>query len=54
MKGIHIVAVNIRRHRRKSILNLVLSLLSVTVLAFYLGNIGSTRRMIAELRRSLR
>ena len=49
MKGIHIVAVNIRRHRRKSILNLVLSLLSVTVLAFYLGNIGSTRRMIAEL-----
>ena len=49
MKGIHIVAVNIRRHRRKSILNLVLSLLSVTVLAFYLGNIGSTSRMIAEL-----
>ena len=49
MRGIHIVAVNIRRHRRKSILNLVLSLLSVTVLAFYLGNIGSTRRMIAEL-----
>ncbi len=49
IKGIHIVAVNIRRHRRKSILNLLLSLLSVTVLAFYLGAIGSARRMITEL-----
>ena len=49
MKGIHIVTTNIRRHRRKSILNLVLSFLSVTVLAFYLGNIGSARRMAEEL-----
>ena len=48
-QGVHIVATNIRRYKRKSVLNLVLSMLTVMILAFYLGNMGSTRRLLAEM-----
>ncbi len=52
-QGIHIIGKNIRRYRRKSILNLVLSMLAVMILAFYLGNMGSTRRMLTEMPETL-
>ena len=52
-QGIHIIGTNIRRYRRKSILNLVLSMLAVMILAFYLGNMGSTRRMLTEMPETL-
>ena len=52
-QGIHIIETNIRRYRRKSILNLVLSMLAVMILAFYLGNMGSTRRMLTEMPETL-
>lgn len=48
LRGIHILAANIRRHRRKTILNLVLSMLTVMVLSFYLGNIGSTEQILED------
>ena len=49
LQGIHIVATNIRRHKRKSILNLILSMLTVMVLSFYLGNIGSTAQLLKDI-----
>lgn len=49
LRGIHIVATNIRRYGRKSILNLLLSMLTVMTLAFYLGNIAGTRRQFEEM-----
>ena len=49
LRGIHIVATNIRRYGRKSILNLLLSMLTVMILAFYLGNIAGTRRQFEEM-----
>ena len=49
LRGIHIVATNIRRYGRKSILNLLLSMLTVMILAFYLGNIAGTRRQLEEI-----
>ena len=49
LRGIHIVATNIRRYGRKSILNLLLSMLTVMILAFYLGNIAGTRRQLEEM-----
>lgn len=48
-QGVHIVATNIRRYRRKSVLNLILSMLTAMILAFYLGNLGSTQRLLAEM-----
>lgn len=48
LRGIHILAVNIRRHRRRSLLNLGVSALTVIVLSFYLGNIGSMQRLLKE------
>lgn len=52
-QGIHIIGTNIRRYRRKSILDLALSMLAVMILAFYLGNMGSTRRMLTEMPEAL-
>ena len=49
LRGIHIVATNIRRYGRKSILNLILSMLTVMILAFYLGNMTGTRRQLKEM-----
>ena len=49
LRGIHIVATNIHRYGQKSILNLILSMLTVMILAFYLGNIAGTRRQLAEM-----
>ena len=49
LRGIHIVATNIRRYGQKSILNLILSMLTVMILAFYLGNIAGNRRQLAEM-----
>ena len=49
LRGIHIVATNIRRYGRKSILNLLLSMLTVMILAFYLGNIAGTRCQLEEM-----
>ena len=46
LRGIHILATNIRRHRNRTLLNLVLSALAVTVLSFYLGNIRSTEQIL--------
>lgn len=48
LRGLHILATNIRRHRRKSCLNLVLSMLTVMVLSFYLGNIRSTEQILED------
>ena len=46
LRGIHILATNIRRHRNRTLLNIVLSALAVTVLSFYLGNIRSTEQIL--------
>lgn len=48
LRGIHIMLTNIRRHRRKTVLNVLLSMLTVMVLAFYLGNIESTRQLMED------
>ncbi len=42
-QGIHLIGVNIRRHRTKSILNLTICFLTVLVLTFYLGNLIHTQ-----------
>lgn len=49
LRGIHIVTTNIRRYRKKSILNFLLSMMSVTVLAFYLGAVGSGRELLEKM-----
>lgn len=49
LQGIHYVSVNIRRHRFKSILNGGISILIVLVMAFYLGNLSSTKVQLTEL-----
>lgn len=48
-QGVHTVSVNIRRHRLKSILNGVISLLIVLVMSFYLGNLNSAKLQLKEL-----
>lgn len=48
-QGIHFVSVNIRRHRFKSILNGVISILIVLVMSFYLGNLSSTKNQLTDL-----
>ena len=52
LRGIHILTTNIRRHRNRTILNLVLSVLSVTILSFYLGNIRSTEKILEDAPKS--
>ena len=48
-QGIHTILVNIRRHYKKSILNILISLLTVIVMALYLGNLTSTKQQLDEL-----
>lgn len=48
-QGMYSIGVNIRRHRFKSILNGMISMLTVAVLVFYLGNLVSARRQFEEL-----
>ena len=48
-QGIYSIGVNIRRHRFKSILNGMISLMTVVVLVFYLGNLVSARGQFEEL-----
>lgn len=52
-QGIYSIGVNISRHRWKSILNLTISLLIVLVMAFYLGNLTSTKKQLDELPQKL-
>ena len=49
LQGIYSIGVNIRRHRFKSILNGMISMLTVAVLVFYLGNLVSARQQFEEL-----
>lgn len=49
LQSIYAIGVNIKRHRFKSILNAAISMLTVLVLAFYLGSLSSTRQQFAEL-----
>lgn len=46
---IYLTGRNIRRHRWKSILNLLISMMTVAVLVFYLGNLISARKQFGEL-----
>ncbi len=46
---IYLTGRNIRRHRWKSILNLLISMMTVVVLVFYLGNLISARKQFEEL-----
>ena len=48
-QGIYSIGVNIRRHRFKSILNGMISMMTVVVLVFYLGNLVSARGQFEEL-----
>ncbi len=48
-QGIYSIGANIRRHRFKSILNGVISMMTVAVLIFYLGNLVSARQQFEEL-----
>ena len=48
-QGIHLIGVNIRRHRTKSILNLTICFLTVLVLTFYLGNLIHTQAQFDSL-----
>lgn len=48
LRGIHIMATNIRRHKRKNLLNFILSMLTVMMLTFYLGNIESTEQQLKD------
>lgn len=48
LRGIHILTTNIRRHKRKNLLNFILSMLTVTMLTFYLGNIESTEQQLKD------
>lgn len=50
---IHTITVNIRRHRAKSILNVLVSLLIVVVMTVYMGNLNSARQQIKDLSESL-
>lgn len=49
LRGIHIISTNIRRYRKKTVLNLLLSMMTVMVLSFYLGNMESARRQLEDL-----
>lgn len=49
LRGIHLVTTNIRRYKKKSIINLILSMLTVMILAFYLGNMTGTARQLREM-----
>lgn len=46
---VYLTGRNIRRHRWKSILNLLISMMTVVVLVFYLGNLISARQQFEEL-----
>lgn len=46
---IYLTGRNIRRHRWKSVLNLLISMMTVVVLVFYLGNLISARTQFEEL-----
>lgn len=46
---IYLTGRNIRRHRGKSILNVLISLMTVVVLVFYLGNLISARQQFEDL-----
>ena len=48
-QAIYSIGVNIRRHRFKSILNGMISMMTVVVLVFYLGNLVSARGQFEEL-----
>ena len=48
-QGIYSIGVNIRRYRFKSILNGMISMMTVVVLVFYLGNLVSARGQFEEL-----
>lgn len=48
-QGIHLIGVNIRRHRTKSILNVTICFLTVLVLTFYLGNLTRTQVQFENL-----
>lgn len=50
---VHTLTVNIRRHRMKSILNILVSLLIVVVMSVYMGNLNSARQQIRDLSGSL-
>lgn len=46
---VYLTGRNIRRHRWKSVLNLLISMMTVVVLVFYLGNLISARKQFEEL-----
>lgn len=48
-QGVHLIGVNIRRHRTKSILNLIICFLTVLVLTFYMGNLLQTQMQFDNL-----
>lgn len=50
---VHTLTVNIRRHRMKSILNILVSLLIVVVMSVYMGNLNGARQQIEDLSGSL-
>lgn len=52
-QGIYSAAVNIYRHRFKSILNAAISMMTVIVLIFYLGSLVSARQQFEELPEAL-
>lgn len=49
LQGIYSIGTSIKRHRFKSILNAAISMLTVMVLAFYLGGLASTRQQFEGL-----
>lgn len=49
LQGIYSVGVNIKSHRFKSTLNGLISMMTVAVLVFYLGNLVSARQQFEEL-----
>lgn len=49
LQSIYSIGVNIKRHRFKSILNAAISMLTVIVMAFYLGSLSSARQQFGEL-----
>lgn len=48
-QSVYSIGVNIKRHRFKSILNITISMLTVIVLAFYLGTLSGARQQFEEL-----
>jgi len=48
-QAVYSIGVNIRRHRARSILNAVISMMTVIVLVFYFGTLQSTRQQFEEL-----